>query len=103
MILQRPNDLHDVTQETKASTDATRHNIEALRIDFQIMSSRLTEVETRIVTLENTGSNEKKRMGAATNKTKHLMKDILEIKDWNRRGNLHIFGLPEKVEEDANL
>ncbi|KAJ1187515.1 hypothetical protein NDU88_004290 [Pleurodeles waltl] len=103
MILQRLCALHDLVQDTKANTDAMHHDLQALWNKFQTMAGRIIEAETRISVLEDSASTPKSKVDAATIKIKTLMKDISDLEDRNWRGNLCIFGLIERVEDNAKL
>ncbi|KAJ1162724.1 hypothetical protein NDU88_003191 [Pleurodeles waltl] len=78
------------------------HDIQVLRDDIKSPSNRLTEAGLRISTLEDSNYSILKPVDQSSHSLKSMVKELSELEDRTRRWNLHIFGLPENIENNAS-
>ncbi|KAJ1107987.1 hypothetical protein NDU88_005372 [Pleurodeles waltl] len=98
MILKKLLDVHDLTKSTKTNTDSMQLELTAIRADINIINIRVSEAEQRISDLEDARIKTDKELRFFHASTSSMRRNIADLEDRNRRGNLRIFGLPEDPE-----
>lgn len=101
IILKRLNEVHDLAQSTKNTTDAMKLELAAIRADIHTANSKLATLEQRVSDVEDGGAKTSKAILEVTKITTNLQKQLSEQEDKSRRGNIRILGVPEGEEEKA--
>ncbi|KAJ1142212.1 hypothetical protein NDU88_008539 [Pleurodeles waltl] len=98
MILKKLSDVHDLAKSTKTNTDSMQLELTAIRADINIINIRVSEAEQRISDLEDARIKTDKELLFFHASTSSMRRNIADLEDRNRRGNLRTFGLPEDSE-----
>lgn len=101
MILKKLAEVHDLARSTKANTDSMQLELTAIRANMDTINTRLSDAEQRISDAEDLSTETKKDIRSLHDTTSALKKQMSELEDRNRRGNVRIIGIPEGAEDNA--
>ncbi|KAJ1100676.1 hypothetical protein NDU88_005757 [Pleurodeles waltl] len=103
MILKKLLDVHDLAKSTKINTDSMQLELTGIRADINTINNKISEAEQRMSDLEEARIKSNKDLLFFHTSKASMKKNIADLEDRNRRGNLWIFGLPEgsEIKEDS--
>lgn len=83
----------------KGQMDLIASDVSQIRQDLDGFKDRVSEVENRVSTLEDSKKSDSRELQALQQQVKQLQERANETENRLRRNNVHILSLPESAEE----